>query len=398
MWAVIIAGGSGTRLWPLSREFFPKQLINIGDNKNSLFQQTIKRVATLIPTKQILIVVHQDQENDIKRQLEEIGVKDAHLIKEPLALNTAPAIGLAAAYIYKNAGPAAIMAVLPSDHLISPQEEFTTLLIQARQAAANYGLITFGVKPTYPETGYGYICCGRQLNEKIYEVERFVEKPEFALAKKYLQDSRFLWNTGMFVFKTGILLKTYQRYLPKLAAALEKVDYNNFSNLTEIYEKQENISIDYGIMEKATNVAVIPTSLTWGDVGSWEALFKLSPKDNEGNYSLGRVVSIDTQNSLLYSPTRLLGTIGVKDLVVVDTADALLVCSREQSQQVKTLVDILKKKGAPEYLTHTTTEYQPWGSFTVLENKEHNKIKRIVVNPGKRLSLHSHNYRSEHLF
>ena len=397
MWAVIIAGGSGTRLWPLSRELFPKQLINIGDNKKSLFQQTIKRVSIIIPTNQIIIVTHQDQENDIKRQLEEIGVNEALLIKEPLALNTAPAIGLAASYIYKNAGPSEIMAVLPSDHLISPQEEFTALLTHARQAAANYGLVTFGIQPTYPETGYGYICRGKQLNEGVYAVEKFVEKPGPALAKKYLQEPRFLWNSGMFVFRTDALIKAYQDYLPSLAAALENVDYHHFSNLAEIYNQQENISIDYGIMEKATNVAVIPTTITWSDVGSWEALYKISPQDNEGNYRHGRVISIDTQNSLLYSPSRLLGTIGVKDLVVVDTPDALLVCSREQSQQVKTLVELLKENNALECTVHTT-EYRPWGSFTILEDKEHYKLKRIVVNPGKRLSLQSHNHRSEHWF
>jgi phosphoglucomutase len=395
MWAVIIAGGSGTRLWPLSRELFPKQLIKIGDRKISLFQETIKRVLTIIPAKRLVIVTHQAQANDIKCQLEEIQVKDAILIKEPLALNTAPAIGLAATYIYKNDGPAAIMIVLPSDHLLSPQEKFTALLAHAKQAAANHGLITFGIQPTYPETGYGYICRGKQLADEVFAVEKFVEKPNLALAKEYLKDSRFLWNSGMFVFKTGDLIEAYQKYLPDLAGALKSVEYNDFSNLTEIYQKQKNISIDYGIMEKAKNVVVIPTDITWSDVGSWEALYQISPKDNEGNYCHGRVINIDTQNSLLYSPSRLLSTIGVKDLVVVDTADALLVCARNQSQQVKTLVDLLKEKGAAEYIAHTT-EYRPWGNFTVLEDQEHYKIKRIVVNPGKRLSLQSHKHRAEH--
>ncbi len=397
MWAVIMAGGSGTRLWPLSRELFPKQLINLSDNDSSLFQNTIKRLLTIIPENQLIIVTNQDQENDIKRQLEEINIKKAVIMQEPLALNTAPAIGLAAAYIYKKEGPAAIMAVLPSDHLISPQEQFSALLNQAQEAANNYGLVTFGIRPTSPETGYGYILCGSPLGEGIYHVDKFIEKPDLALAKQYLQDSRYLWNSGMFVFKVGALKEAYQNYLPDLATALTKIDYHDFSNLTEIYSGIKGISIDYGIMEKATEVAVIPATITWSDIGSWEALYQISSKDKNGNHLYGRVISLNTQNSLLYSSasSRLLTTIGVKDLIIVDTADALLVCSRDKSQEVKTLVDILKSQKAAEYLTHRTV-YRPWGSFTVLEDQDHYKMKRITVNPGKRLSLQSHQYRSEH--
>ena len=397
MWAVIMAGGSGTRLWPLSRELFPKQLINLNDHDSSLFQNTVKRLLTIIPENQLIIVTNQDQKDDIKRQLEEINIRKAVIIQEPLALNTAPAIGLAAAYIYKKEGPEAIMAVLPSDHLISPQQEFTFLLKQAQEAAHRYGLITFGIRPTAPETGYGYILCGTPLGEGLYHVDKFIEKPDLSLAKRYLQDSRYLWNSGMFVFKAGALREAYQNYLPDLATALTKIDYDDFSNLTEVYSGIKGISIDYGIMEKATEVTVIPTTITWSDIGSWEALYQISPKDKNGNHFLGRVISLDTQNSLLYSAdsSRLLAAIGVKDLIIVDTADALLVCSRDKTQEVKTLVEILKSQKVAEYLTHRTV-YRPWGSFTVLEDRDHYKMKRITVNPGKRLSLQSHQYRSEH--
>lgn len=395
MWAVIIAGGSGTRLWPLSRELYPKQLISVGNNSKSLFQETINRVKGLIPTNQIIVVTHQNQKINITRQLKEIGAEEAILIQEPLARNTAPAIGLAAQYIYKKAGSTAIMAVLPSDHIVSPQDEFSALLTKAKQAAAKYGKITFGIKPTYPETGYGYICCGQELAEGIFQVAKFVEKPVPTLAEEYIHDSHYLWNSGMFVFKTGALLEAYQQCLPNLATALAKVDYDSFSNLPEIYANIENISIDYGIMEKTTGVAVIPTSITWSDVGSWEALYQISPKDNQGNYLHGQVISIDTKNSLLYSPSRLLGTIGVENLIIVDTKDALLVCPRNKSQQVKFLVDKLKKNEATEYMQQPTV-YRPWGSFTTLEEQEHYKIKRIIVNPNCRLSLQSHRKRSEH--
>ncbi len=397
MYAVILAGGSGTRLWPLSRAQFPKQFIDFTDNGHSLFQKTIARVKSIIPENQIIIVANSEQENNIKHQLDQMGLKEVILLKETRACNTAPAIGLAAWYL---AGIAAkdkdaIMAVLPSDHVIAPGQDFAKLINQGYQAAATYGLVTFGIKPDYPETGYGYILSGQQLDERAFKVEKFVEKPELALAKKYIRDKRYLWNSGMFVFKVRKLMAQYHRYLPSLADGLDNIDYKDFSNLEHVYNSFDSVSIDYGLLEKTTDTTVIPAGITWSDVGSWDAVYKISPKDTNGNYHQGRIINIGSRNTLAFSSKPLVGLIGVENIAVIATEDALLVCAREKSQEVKNLVDRLESDGASEYMVHPTV-HRPWGSFTVLVDQDTYKVKKIVVNPGSRLSLQSHRHRSEH--
>jgi phosphoglucomutase len=397
MYAVILAGGSGTRLWPLSRTQFPKQFIDFTDNGRSLFQETIARVKSIIPENRIIIVANSEQENNIKHQLDQMGLKEVVLLKETRACNTAPAIGLAAWYL---AGIAAkdkdaIMAVLPSDHVIAPGEDFAKLINRGCQAAAAYGLVTFGIKPDYPETGYGYILSGQQLDGQAFKVEKFMEKPELALAEKYIRDKRYLWNSGMFVFKVRELMAQYRRYLPSLADGLDKIDYKDFSNLEHVYNSFDSVSIDYGLLEKTADTTVIPTGITWSDVGSWDAVYKISPKDANGNYHQGRIVSIGSRNTLAFSSKPLVGLIGVENIAVIATEDALLVCAREKSQEVKNLVDRLESDGASEYMVHPTV-HRPWGSFTVLVDQDTYKVKKIVVYPGSRLSLQSHRHRSEH--
>ncbi len=398
MYVVILAGGSGTRLWPLSREQFPKQYLSLYHEKQTLFQDAINRAWAVVPTNRIIIVTHQDQAETVKHHLAEMKIKDATLLLEPVARNTAPAIGLAAWYLRKTVGPNTIMAVLPADHLIPVRKRFVALMLHAQLVAHDYGLVTFGIRPDYPETGYGYIYCGKELDLlDVYPVEKFVEKPDLAKAKEYIQDSRFLWNSGMFMFQVDKLTSQYRRHLPDLSTSLDKIDYKTFSNLATAYQGMSSVSIDYGLLEKSEQVTVISTDIPWSDMGSWEAFYKMSSKDTAGNYIQGNVVSVDTKQSLIISRSRsrLVTTTGIEDLVIVDTDDALLVCSQEKSQGVKKIVAELKRKDAQEAKVHTTV-YRPWGSFTVLEEGEGHKVKRISVHPGKRLSLQSHQHRSEH--
>ncbi len=399
MYAVILAGGSGTRLWPLSREKFPKQYLPLpgsgaGIEEKSLFQATFERVTAAVKPERIIVVTNRDQAPEASRQLDLSGLREVRVLEEPQARNTAPAIGLAAFYLLKEAGPEAVMAVLPSDHLITDRQEFAGLLKLGEQAAKDYGLVTFGIRPTYPETGYGYICCGEKLDQHTHSVARFVEKPDLKTAKSYYEDPRFLWNSGMFVFKAGSLIEEYRRHLPAMHYALSKIDYDSFGNAEAIYKDLEKISIDYGILERSGTVTVIPTSINWSDLGSWEAYYQVSAKDEQGNYLKGRVMTVDTEDSLILSGSRLVGTVGLKDLVVVDTEDALLVCHREQGQDVKKIVDRLKAENTGEAEEHRTV-YRPWGSYTSLELSENYQVKRINVNPGARLSLQSHRHRSE---
>ncbi len=400
MYVFILAGGSGTRLWPLSRELFPKQYLSLpalaenDEESRSLFEATFDRVTAAIPPSRITVVTHRDQAGEVRRQLNLSGLDAVRLIEEPRARNTAPAIGLAAFSLRHEAGDDAVMAVLPSDHLIRNKSEFAALLEKAKEAAAAYGLVTFGIKPTYPETGYGYIRCGEELEHSARLVDRFVEKPDLKTARSYLEDSRYLWNSGMFVFQVKALLEEYRRLLPAMYESLEQVNYDSLDNLDQVYPGLEKISIDYAILERAEKVTVIPTAIDWSDLGSWEAYYQVAPTDENNNYLQGYVHAVDTEDSLLVSTSRLVGAAGLKNLVVVETADALMVCDRKRSQDVKKIVERLQAEQAPEAKEHRTA-YRPWGSYTSLELAETYQVKRINVSPGSRLSLQSHRRRSE---
>ncbi len=408
MYAVILAGGSGTRLWPLSRELYPKQYLalpvksedypgpgNKTGEEASLFINTVRRAMTGVSeADRIIVVTHRDQAGEIKRQLDTERISGVRLLAEPEARNTALAIGIAAWYIAREAGDDAVMAVLPSDHLITDQQQFAALLTDGYRAAESYGLVTFGIRPTYPETGYGYIRCGEKLGDKVSRVEKFVEKPDLEKAGEYLKDPLYLWNSGMFVFRVGALKEAYRNHLPEMSGLLDKVNFDQIETLEDIYGALEKISIDYGILEKAEEVTVIPTEIGWSDLGSWESYYQVANRDQSGNFTRGRVLPFDTEDSLIYSSSRLVGTVGVRNMVIVDTADALLVCDRNKAQDVRLVVEQLKKENAGEAKEHLTN-YRPWGSYTTLELGETYQVKRINVNPGARLSLQSHNRRAE---
>ncbi len=400
LFSVIIAGGSGTRFWPLSRHDTPKQLLSI-DGKETLIQSTVKRVRSIVPFRHTYIVTSPAQAESIRLQLLAPTRKDwdNNFILEPEPKNTAPAIGLAAVHL-KNINPEAVMIVLPSDHIIKNKNKFRSAVLLAAKAAEEGYLVTIGIKPDKPETGYGYIKSGKIIKKGIKRVKGFKEKPALDDAIEYLKAGSYYWNSGIFVWKADTVLKEMKKHMPGLYRGLMKIEKaletDKIEDVTRsVFSKLKSESIDYGILEKAEKVAVIPSEMKWSDVGSLHALDDVLPADDENNVMEGNLISIDNKNSIFYCCNRLVSAIGLKDMIVVDTADATLICPKNRAQEVRKVVDILKKSGAKEGITHTTV-FRPWGSYTVLESGKGFKIKKIEVNPGAKLSLQMHRRRSEH--
>lgn len=400
LYAVIIAGGSGTRFWPLSREHTPKQLLSIV-GKETLIQSTVSRISPVIPAGNTYIVTNQKQMESINFQLHALTDEswDNRFILEPEAKNTAPAVGLAAIYL-KNLNPEAIMIVLPSDHIIKDSDKFCRALLVAAQTASEGYMVTIGIKPDKPETGYGYIKCGRKIKDGVYNAIGFKEKPDKEMAAKYLKERDYYWNSGMFVWKAETILRAIKKYMPALYEGLVKIKKTLGSKKEgtakrSVFSKLQPESIDYGVLEKAENVAIVPADMGWSDVGSWHALEYILPRNSNNNVKHGNIISIDSKNSIFYCGKRVVGVIGLDDMIVVDTADATLICPKNRAQDVRKIVDILKERGAEEYVTHKTV-HRPWGSYTVLETGERFKIKKITVKPGAKLSHQLHHHRSEH--
>jgi mannose-1-phosphate guanylyltransferase/mannose-6-phosphate isomerase len=408
MYAVIMAGGSGTRFWPLSREKMPKQLLKIG-GEDSLILQTVSRVLPLVRIEDILIVTNQALAESISYQLSSKfnRVWDGNFILEPEAKNTAPALGLAALHL-ERIDSDSIMVVLSADHSIRRTDNFLKLIKKAEEAARQDCLVTLGIKPDRPETGYGYIKVATTINggwahtsdSGVYRIEKFVEKPNIQTAKEYLRSGHYFWNSGIFVWKVRTLLKEIEKHHPILHHGLTEIRMSIGTDkevdvIKAVFEKLDSISIDYAVMEKTDRAVVIPADIGWSDVGIWTALDDVSDRDESGNIITGNVIDIDSRDTIIYADKRLVATIGLKDTVVVDTPDATLVCSKEKAQDVKKVVEELKKRKADEHLIHRTV-YRPWGSYTVLERGDRYKIKRIVVNPGAKLSHQLHHHRSEH--
>jgi len=393
---VILAGGTGSRLWPLSRELYPKQVIKL-TGELSLLQTTVQRVTALEGAVAPMVVVGEEHRFLTKTQIEALHLlADFRILLEPFGKNTAPAICGAAAYAVNQGRGGDVLLVLPADHLILKSASFAQAVREAVVLAEQGRIVTFGIVPDHPEAGYGYIARGAGN-----QVESFVEKPDQATAEQYLASGKYLWNSGMFAFTAETLLAEMARFAPEVvaqmseAAAQGKPDGRFFRFDRAAMAACPADSIDYALMEKTDKAAVVEADIGWSDIGSWRALWDVADKDGNGNAVSGDVILEDVHNSLIRSEHTLVAAIGLRDTLVVETADAVLVAPMDRSQDVKAIVARLKQEKRPEFHVHRTV-YRPWGSYTTLEMQDRFQIKRITVTPGARLSLQMHHHRHEH--
>lgn len=405
---VVLSGGAGTRLWPVSREGHPKPFMKLADGE-SLLQKSYQRAAAIDHVSDILTITNRDyyfkSKDEFQSAQPRTDATSASFLLEPCGRNTAPAIALGALYAADFHGLDTVLLVLPADHLIKDQAAFARNVQQAVPLAASGKLVTFGIKPSAPETGFGYIECGLPCGNGARFVARFAEKPSLEQAQAYLENGNYLWNSGMFCFSASAILNQLEKHAPDLyakalacwresrdidgdARRMVEIDPNTFAELPDI-------SIDYAVMEKSSEVAVIPAEFDWSDIGSWNAISELTTPDELGNRVVGEVVLVNTSDCYIQSEDRLVAAIGLENLVIVDTPDAVLVARRDQTQDVRQVVQQLKQMAHESYRLHRTVS-RPWGTYTVLEEGSRFKIKRIEVKPGASLSLQMHHHRSEH--
>lgn len=393
---VILSGGSGTRLWPLSREAYPKQFLPLVD-ADTMLQATWRRVAPIAGARPIVVANHEHRFM-VAEQLREAGVEPAAVILEPIGRNTAPAIAIAALQAIADGSSDALLLVLPSDHVVTNDSAFHASVAEATAAATAGKLVTFGIVPTGPETGYGYIKAFAGTGARA--VESFVEKPDLATAKDYVESGQFFWNSGMFLFKASRYLEEMKRLQPTMLSSCEKALANaqrdaDFIRLDpETFSACPSDSIDYAVMEKTSDATVVVLDAGWSDVGSWSALWEVSVKDKDGNAHYGDVIEIDCKNTYAYG-SRLIALVGLEDVVVVETDDAVLVGNRHRIQEVKEIVAQIKRNGRSEAVAHRKV-YRPWGAYDSIDNGERFQVKRITVKPGATLSLQMHHHRAEH--
>ncbi len=398
---VILSGGVGSRLWPLSRELYPKQLLPLVSDR-TLLQDTTRRVSAADRFTAPFVVCNDEHRFIVAEQLREIGMEPAEIVLEPDGRNTAPAVA-AAAFMARREDEGSLLLVLPSDHVVTDLEGFYRALDFAAPAAQGGALVTFGMTPSKVEPGYGHIQCGESLDdlEGCYRVARFVEKPEAAQAQAMLTEGGWYWNSGMFLFSAASYLEELERLQPEIAracrAAVEggRADLDFFRLDKASFCDAPSISIDYAVMEHTTRAAVVPADMGWSDVGSWNELWELGEKDGDGNVTLGKIIAEGVQDSYLRAEGQLLAAIGVRDLLIVATEDAVLVAAKDKAQDVKSIVARLKACGSEQHHTHLKV-FRPWGTYQNVDAGEKFQVKHLMVKPGAKLSLQKHEHRAEH--
>ena len=404
---VILSGGTGSRLWPMSREMNPKQFLSLY-GEQTMLQETISRLDGVTDLADPIVVCNENHRFMVAQQMSDIGVKVDKIILEPIGRNTAPAIAAAAEYIQQKEGSEnAVMLILAADHIIQNTNEFHRVIEAGYRIAEQGQLITFGIVPQKAETGYGYIkraaSFANDKNEadEAYVVERFVEKPDLETAQKYLTSGEYYWNSGMFMFQASTILAELKTLSPKIYQAVKKAVSEGIKDLDfcrldkESFTNSPSDSIDYAVMEKTDKAVVLPLDADWNDIGAWSALWEVNDQDENGNVFHGDILHHDVSNSYIHADERMVAVVGVDNCVVVETADAVLVVNKDRSQDVKNIVNQLKEKRREEILLHQRV-YRPWGSYETLEETERFKVKRIIVNPGAKLSLQMHHHRAEH--
>ena len=393
MYGIILAGGSGSRLWPLSRELCPKQLLKL-DGENRLLQSTFKRLCRFIDPENIISITNIKHANDVKFQLSKV-CGNSVVLSEPIAKNTAPAIAASIEYFKQMKDENEVVIIVPSDHLIKDLEKFENTVKTGLKAAEEGKIVTFGIQPTYPETGYGYIKT-KSENDGIFDVDCFVEKPDLKTAQKYLLEGNYFWNSGIFMAKVSTLLKEFAHYQKEIFENLSKLNYKESITIKYgVFEDMPSISFDYAIMEKSNKIVLCKLQSDWSDLGSWQSLYDVTEKDSNGNVLEGNAIVEDVKNSFIYTDKKIVAAIGLENVILVNTEDAVLACKADYSQQVKNVFEKLKKDDDKAHLIHKTV-FRPWGWYTCLADGEGYLTKVICVSPKQKLSIQSHNHRSEH--
>ena len=403
---VILSGGSGSRLWPLSRQLYPKQLLAL-TGERTLIQQTANRLLGMDDTGPPIIICNEEHRFLVAEQMQETGIKPDAIILEPVGRNTAPAVAVAAFHAMDR-GEDPLLLVLPADHIIKRLDVFQDAVQAGSEHAESGGLVTFGIVPEAPETGYGYIRKGavvekfsHRMVKEVCKVDRFVEKPDRETAEQYVKSGEYLWNSGMFLFKASVFLEELKKFEPEMfkhsqeayKKAVKDLDFTRLDG--ESFEACPSDSIDYAVMEKTDRALVVPVDAGWSDIGSWSALWEAGLKDSDGNVLHGDVITHDTKGSYLYSDSRLIAAVGLRDHIVIETADAVLVAPKSRVQEIKTIVNYLKGQNRQEAYLHRRV-YRPWGSYETIAMGDRFQVKLITVNPGAALSLQMHHHRAEH--
>lgn len=396
---IIMAGGSGSRLWPMSRQLNPKQFLRMTDSSLSMLQSTINRLRGL-NTSDPYLICNEQHRFIAAEQLRQLDLVGARILLEPTSRSTAPAIALAALQIVSEFEDANLL-VLAADHLIKDIETFHSSVRNAIPLAIDGKLVTFGIVPTSPETGYGYIERGASISNFGFSVRRFVEKPSQAEAADYIASGDFFWNSGMFMFKATRYLEELEKFHPDILNVCRKAISRSSQDMNFIrfdhstFAECPESSIDYAVMEKTSSAAMVPMDAGWSDIGSWSALWEISEKNLEGNVSFGDVIVHDTNNSYIHSNNRLIATLGVENLVIIETKDAILVANKDKAQEVKKIIEEMKNRNRHEHIRHREV-YRPWGAYDSIDTGTRYQVKRITVQPGAKLSLQMHHHRAEH--